>query len=182
METKRILLHGFAVTLSVALLSVASSAQSVGKGCSPAGTWYGGGKATAKYLGLATAVNSHHFKMVFHGAYDLTGLGFPVKTIWSGDFKKRKDGDWEYAGAALSLVNASNAFPPAGNPDIWVVHYKVRLEGCDQLLFEHDFFGGYRWDSGKSPLVDPPDYVVVPPPINETYHRLPVDCPACILQ
>jgi hypothetical protein len=34
------------------------------------------------------------------------------------------------------------------------VHYRVRMDGCDTMVVVHDFFGGWGWNSNKTPFVD----------------------------
>jgi hypothetical protein len=139
-----------------------------------AGTWFGGGDA-AKYLAVITPGASNDFNLVFDGAYSLTTLGFPVKTIWSGSIVRTNTTFDLYA---IGMTNASTGFP-APTPDVWAVHAKVRLTDCNTLHIDYDFFGAYYWSSNKTPFVDLPDYVVAPPPFSETYKRMPTTCQQC---
>jgi hypothetical protein len=141
------------------------------------GTWYGGGDSTVKYVAVITPLRGGRFQLVFHGAYDMTLLGFPVMTIVPGEFKREQYGEWDYVGTAVGLAGTSASMPPSTLPNILAVRYRARLEGCDTLLVQHDFFGGYLW--GRRPLIDPPDYFPAPTPIDETYRRLPLAWPAC---
>jgi hypothetical protein len=167
------------IGLLVLLAPVVSAAQAAKPECSPVGTWYGGGDGTIKYIAVVTPLTGNRFQVIFHGATDATAIGFPVNTITPGEFRKEKQGEWDYVGTAMMLMGTSTSMPPASNPDIWVVRYRVRLEACDTLKVQHDLFGGYHWDSPSKPLIDLPDYLIAPTPIDETYTRLPIDCPAC---
>ena len=148
--------------------------------CSPAGTWYGGSEGTAKYIASITPLAENRFNIVWSAGFSVAQLGFPVMTLIPGEFQQKRHGQWEYEGTAAGFGEKSNAFPPATYPDLWVVHYRVRVEGCNIMIVQHDLFGGYTWASNKTPFVDQPDYPVAPTPIVETYKRLPGKCPICV--
>jgi len=146
--------------------------------CTVAGTWYGGGPA-AKYLLTVIPDGSGDFTMMGNSAFSQAALGFPVQTAYSGAIKKGRRNFYESFG--IQMVNANNAFP-APTPEILAVHATVRLVDCDTLIFSYDFFGGYYWSTMKTPFLDVPDYVVVPPPFTETYHKMPTTCKQCAKQ
>lgn len=165
------------LTLAVALSAsvVWGQGQSQGQGsCTIAGTWYGGSDA-AKYLGHILPGAGSDFSTVFDGAFSLGALGFPVKTVFAGSILKTQ-GAFEFY--AIGMVNDSTSFP-APAPQVYAVHATVRVIDCSTLRFDYDFFGAYLWSSNRIPFVDPPDYVVSPPPFSETYRRMPTDCPQC---
>ena len=171
------ILSAIALGCTVALSAPAVFGQSHGQGqgsCSMAGTWYGGSDA-AKYLGYITPGAGNDFSTLFDGAYSLGTLGFPVKTVYSGSISKNQRTFDFYA---VGLVNDTTAFP-APVPQINAVHATVTFIDCDTLRFDYDFFGGYLWNSNKAPFLDPPDYVVSPPPFSEVYRRMPTACPQC---
>jgi hypothetical protein len=171
------------VTMPALLLP--QSGQNAGSSCSPVGAWFGGGldspstPNTVKYTMFISQNDGNTFTLVFDGAYTQAKIGVPVATIVPGVLKKRPHGQWKYEGAAGVLINRSDAFPPATKPDLVVIHYRAKFDGCDTLIVQHDFFGGYAWDSNKTPLVDAPDYRPAPTPIYEVYKRLETTCPIC---
>jgi hypothetical protein len=165
------------IALLLVLFSQVARAQAPAPGCSPVGTWYGGGDGTIKYIAVVTPIARGRFQLIFHGAYDMTLLGFPVTTLVPGEFRREKHGEWDYVGTAVGLAGTSASMPPATLPHLLAVRYRARLDGCNKLLIQHDFFGGYLW--GARPLIDPPAYVPAATPIDETYQRLSSDCPAC---
>jgi hypothetical protein len=176
----QLILAGSAL-FAMASLSASSLAQAQGRAkCSPVGTWYGGSEGTAKYIASITPIDENRFNIVWSGAFSLAQLGFPVATLIPGEFKQERHGQWDYEGTAGGFGETSDAFPPAAYPDLWVVHYRIQLEGCNTMIVRHDFFGGYTWASNKTPFVDQPDYPVAPTPIVETYKRLPGKCPICV--
>ncbi len=146
--------------------------------CAMAGTWYGGGEVV-KYLMTVIPGPGGDYTATADGAYSLDALGFPVKTIWSGSIVKGSGKDYEFF--AISLLNKTSAFP-APTPDLQAVHATARLTDCNTLQFDYDFFGGYLWPTDKIPFLSVPDYVVVPPPFSETYHRMPATCTQCAKQ
>ena len=170
--------RALSVTMLLALLAIPCWAQE-NKNCSPAGTWYGGSDTTAKYMAFISPLEGNRFSIIWDGAYDTAGLGFPVSTKIYGEFRQEKYKEFRYAGTALGMTNTSADFPPKGNPALMGVHYRVRMDGCDAMVVVHDFFGGWWWDSHKTPFVDQADFVAAPTPIVETYKRLSIHCPAC---
>jgi len=178
MKPRRLhILSTIALACTVALSASAVFGQSHGQGqgsCSMAGTWYGGGDA-AKYLTYIAPGAGSDFSLVSDGAFSLGTLGLPVKTIYTGSIT-RNQGKFDVY--AMSFVNDTTAFP-APVPQINAAHATATLVDCDTLRFDFDFFGGYLWNSNKTPFVDTPDYVVSPPPFSEVYHRMPTTCPQC---
>ena len=164
-------LHSFR-TITIAIAITLSAPTLWGQGsnsCSLAGTWFGGSDA-AKYLGFISPGTGSDFAVIFDGAFSLSTLGFPVKTVFVGSIVKNHGA---YEMYAIGMVNASAQFP-ATTPQVWAVHGTVRLIDCNTLRMDDDFFGAYLWTSNKTPFLDSPDYVVAPPPITETYRRMPV--------
>ena len=163
-------LHGSSmIVLAIAVALGAPALWGEGQGsCSMAGTWYGGGNEV-KYLMSIFPGPGSDFTTIGDGAYSLSALGFPVKTAWMGSLVKDRG---VYENYAIGMVNDNTGFP-APTPQVWAVHATVRLIDCDTLRFDYDFFGAYLWASDKTPFLDLPDYVVVPPPFSETYRRMP---------
>ena len=158
-----------------------SSSPLWSQSCDLAGTWYGGGE-TAKYVMSITRDHGGNYSSVSQGAFSAADLGFPLITIFSGSFVKGPGKSYE--GFASGMVNTTTNFPflttdPAANPQVWAVHATVHLVDCNTLREDYDFFGAYLWQNAKTPFVDAPDYVVVPPPFSETYKRMPTHCAHC---
>lgn len=168
-------LSGLIAVFSTTTLAQVASLETGGEGgrpCTPAGAWYGGSDGTIKYVAAITPMGDDRFLLTFDGAFDMSAAGFPVTTIMPGEFRKQRRGHWQYAGTALGLASTSTTLPPAEPPFVLVVRYRLRLEDCDTLKMQHDFFGAYPW--GSRPLVDPPLFEPAPTPIDETYTRLPI--------
>jgi hypothetical protein len=143
--------------------------------CTLAGTWYGG-SSDAKYLLSITRDPGGDFTMVGYASFTQETLGYPITTAFSNSIlKNRRKG---YEGYGIGMVNNTTAFP-APSPEVWAAHYTVRFLDCNTIELDYDFFGAYLWASNKTPFIDPPDYVVVPPPFSETYRRMPTVCPQC---
>jgi hypothetical protein len=177
-----VLLGSAAMAMLIAPASSFAEGPQLKTQCSPVGNWYGGSEGTAKYIASITPIDGSHFNIIWHGAYSLAKAQppIPVLTIIPGQFTAQRHGKWEFEGTAGGYSNTSDAFPPATYPDLTVVHYRVRFEGCNTMIVQHDFFGAYTWASHRTPFVDQPDYTVAPVPIVETYKRLPTKCPICV--
>ena len=99
-----------------------------------------------------------------------------MSTIWTGPVVQN-NGVYEHY--IISLWNASGEFP-APTPEVQAVHATFKFIDCNTLELDYDFFGAYLWTSNKTPFVDDPDYVPVPPPFTEVYHRVQAgSCPQC---
>ena len=143
--------------------------------CTLAGTWYGG-SSEAKYMFTVIAGTGGDYTAIGDAAFSQVTLGYPITTAFSNSIvKNRRKG---YEGYGIGMVNSTDAFP-APSPEVWAIHFAVRFIDCDTIELDYDFFGAYLWLSNKTPFVDPPDYVVVPPPFSETYRRMPTVCPQC---
>ncbi len=143
--------------------------------CTFAGTWYGGG-ADAKYMLTIIANPGGNYTMLGYAGFTQVNLGYPVTTTFSNTIVKGPGKKWQFFGGGM--VNQSASFP-APNPELWALHGTARLTDCSTLKLDYDFFGAYLMPTTKIPLMDKPDYVVVPPPFSETYQRLPTTCGQC---
>jgi hypothetical protein len=143
--------------------------------CTMAGTWYGGGPL-AKYMITVIQTPGGTFTMMGYAAFTQVSLGYPVTTTFSDSIIKARGKGWEFFGTGM--VNTSALFP-APNPELWALHGKAHLSGCDTLQLDYDFFGAYFMPTDKKPFLSVPDYVVVPPPFSETYQRMPTTCTQC---
>jgi hypothetical protein len=98
-------------------------------------------------------------------------------TLINGSVVKGPRGSYE--AYAVGLANKANFGPMV---DLLAVHADVSFTDCNNIAFKFDFFGGYSWNTlaTKTPFLDPPDFVPVPPPFTETYRRMPTVCKVCV--
>jgi len=176
----RTTLHAGAMLLAVLAVITAPAlwsqeAGSMPRSCNIAGTWYGGG-AEAKYLMTIIQDPGGDFVALGDGAFSQISFGLPVQTMYSGTIVKGSGRGYEFF--SIGMVNNTTNFP-APTPEVWGVHSTVRMTDCNTLVFDYDFFGAYSWPTTKTPFLSQPDYVVVPPPFQETYHRMPTRCTVC---
>lgn len=176
------------ILLSVlsALLVIPSLAQNLTnpKGCSPAGTWYGG--SDYKYLITinpimgVTSTPGERFAIRGEGVYDNVSFGYKAWTSWPGELVRTTDG--RYVDHSISMFTTSSELPPPGNSyELDAVRGWMTFTDCNNIKINYDFFGGYL-DLNKVPFVDQPDLNYLPPGgLQETYHRMPTTCPACSL-
>ena len=161
--------------LSCALLTVSSFAQDT-PACSPAGTWYGGGDY--HYILTITPNADGSFAVRGEGAYSVAALGYTAGTSFSSQMR-RVTTQW-YVGMGSGLyTTSSDPLPPPESIELDAVRGWTVMTDCNHLRVYYDFFAAY-FDLGKVPFVDPPDLNYVPPGgIQETYRRIPDECPIC---
>ena len=159
------------------LLALPSFAQN-SPACSLAGTWYGG--SDYKYISTITPITGETFAITSDPVFDNASFGYKAWTSWSG--KIIRTIARRYVTQVIGMFTTSSELPPPVNSyEMDGARAWVEFIDCDNLQFSYDFFGAY-FDLNKVPFVDPPDLNYLPPGgIVETYHRMPVTCPACSL-
>ena len=161
--------------LCFAGLSVSSFAGN-SSGCSPTGTWFGGGDY--KYILTITPITGQRFAMRGEGAFDNATLGYKAWTSFSNQLAKLEDG--RYVGYGIGMFTTSSELPPPLNSlELDGIRGWMEFIDCDNIKFTYDFFAAY-FDLNKVPFVDQPDLSYLPPGgITETYRRMPTNCLVC---
>jgi hypothetical protein len=156
------------------LLACSCLAQGFGNDCTPAGVWYGGSDASAKYILAITPGRAGHFNMTASQGFTSR---LPHITPWVGELIKTAKG-WE--AVEIALTNNDTTPPPAGaNPDLRAVRETVKFDGCDKLLVTINFYALYNW--GSVPFADEPAAYLLGPGETEAeiYSRVPTTCKVC---
>ena len=146
--------------------------------CSPVGTWYGG--SDVKYLFTITAITGEKFATRAEVVGNVASAGAPGWTSWSGELV-RISGN-RYLGQYISMYTSSPEFPPpADSFEVDAARGYLSFVNCDNIKIEYDFYLVY-FDLSKIVFVDQPDVTIDITGSVETYHRMPMGCPACKLQ
>jgi hypothetical protein len=158
-----------------AMLAVAGVAQNTAA-CSPVGTWYGGGDY--RYILTITPNHDGSFSMRGDGAYSFAAFGYAAGTSFSNQLVRV--GPRLYVSQGIALFTTSyDPVPPPDSYEIDAIRGWAVMTDCDHIWFRYDFFAAY-FDLNKVPFVDQPDMNYLPPGgIQESYRRMPGNCPAC---
>jgi hypothetical protein len=105
--------------------------------------------------------------------------GYKALTSWSGEL--RKNSPFSYVAQYISLYTTSSAVPPPPESmEMDGVRGAMTFLDCDNIKITYDRYLVY-FDLSKIVFVDPADINIDITGFVETYHRMPMTCPACSL-
>jgi hypothetical protein len=158
------------------LMAAASLAQTPAPGnCSPVGTWYGG--SDVKYLFTITPITGDRFTTRAEVVADIASVGPRVWTSWSGQLLQI--GPNRYLGQYISMYTTSTEVPPPPDSmELDGVRGYLSFRDCDNIRIEYDYYLVY-FDLNRIAFVDAADITIDITGTVETYHRMPMNCPAC---